>query len=128
MDDGFCEGDVVSDHYDAMIGKLNAWAPTRDHAIGRMRAALQRFEIGGIDHNLAHLLQVLDCDAFRSGEYDTGIVKTLAPLAELPAADPLAALLAAVLAQRAGPSSSAPCAAAEPAWAADARNFGLRQR
>ena len=128
LDDGFCEGDVIPNHYDSMIGKLSAWAPTRGHAIGRMCAALQRFEIGGIDHNLAHLLQVLRSDAFVVGPYDTGIVKTLPPLPVEPVADPLAALLAAVLTQRAGSLRPTAIAPAESAWSLDARGAGLRQR
>jgi acetyl-CoA carboxylase biotin carboxylase subunit len=47
VDDGVVEGDVVSNHYDAMIAKLSAWAPDRPACIGRIRAALNTFEIGG---------------------------------------------------------------------------------
>ncbi len=129
IDDGFCEGDVISNHYDSMIAKLSAWAPTREHAIARMQSALDLFEISGISHNIAHLQQVLGCAEFAVGPYDTGVVKTLPPLEALPEDPELAALYAAVLAHRHG-SKAQPAlpASTESAWAYHARAQGLRNR
>ena len=128
LDDGFCEGDVISSFYDPMIAKLSAWAPTRDMAIHRMCAALRAFELGGIRHNIEHLLQVLESDAFGTGPYDTGVVKTLPALPEEPCATDLIAAFGALLAHR--QSGQAPAAAiqAQPegAWALAARSAALR--
>jgi acetyl/propionyl-CoA carboxylase alpha subunit len=130
LDDGFVEGDVIPQHYDSMIAKLSIWAPTRDHAIQRAIAALGAFEIGGIRHNLEHLMQVLGCEAFRVGPYDTGVVKTLPPLAGEPDHDELAAVLAALLTHRQhhNGQTAETAAQAEGAWALHARTAGLRGR
>ncbi len=128
LDDGFCEGDVISSFYDPMIAKLSAWAPTRELAVRRMCAALRAFELGGIRHNIEHLLQILESDAFVTGPYDTGIVKTLAPLAEEPEASELVTAFAALLTHRLAASASAATAEpqAEGAWALAARSAGMR--
>jgi len=126
LDDGFCEGDVIPTFYDSMIAKLSAWAPDRGHAIGRTIAALRAFAIGGIRHNLAHLIQVLDSPAFRDGPYDTGIVKTLPPLPADPADDPLAMALAALLCARDGAAPATAAGQGGSAWALDARRVALR--
>ena len=36
IDAGYRAGDTVSPHYDAMLAKVIAWAPTRDAAIDRL--------------------------------------------------------------------------------------------
>jgi acetyl/propionyl-CoA carboxylase alpha subunit len=128
VDDGVCEGDVVSTFYDPMIAKLSAWAPDRTACIGRLIAALNVFEIAGIQHNIAHLLQILDSQAFRSGRYDTGIVKTLPPLPPSAEDDPFAAALAALVTHRARQGVQAGAPTAESAWAMAARVAGLRSR
>ena len=102
LDDGFGEGDVIPRFYDPMIAKLSAWAPDRSACIARMAAALRDFEIGGIQHNIGHLLQVLASEAFVAGRYDTGLVKTLAPLPTEPDEDAVARFHHAVLPHRRG--------------------------
>jgi acetyl-CoA carboxylase biotin carboxylase subunit len=130
LDDGFCEGDVISSYYDPMIAKLSAWAPTRELAILRMCAALRAFELGGIQHNIEHLLQVLESTAFRLGPYDTGVVKLLPPLPTEPVRDELAVALAAILRHRQDnqPAAGQAAAESEGAWAVWARTGGLRGR
>jgi acetyl/propionyl-CoA carboxylase alpha subunit len=123
------QGDVISNFYDSMIAKLTLWAPTREHCVGRTIAALRQFEIGGISHNIEHLLQVLHSDAFVAGHYDTGIVKTLPDLKPEPDPDPYAQLLAVVLTHRAAlrGKAAAPAAKTESAWSLAARQAGLRR-
>jgi acetyl-CoA carboxylase biotin carboxylase subunit len=128
LDDGVTEGDVVSNFYDPMIAKLSAWAPDRERCIGRMEAALRSFEIGGIRHNIEHLLQVLASGPFRAGRYDTGLVATLPPLAEEPADDPIATAFAALTLHRSRRSTQVPVQMSEGAWATVARTGGLRAR
>ena len=61
-------------HYDPMIAKLIAHAETRDAAIARARAALAEFDVLGLVTNIPFLLRVLDSEAFRRGELDTGFL------------------------------------------------------
>ena len=42
IDAGYREGDSVSPHYDAMLAKVIAWAPTRDAAIERLNRGLRK--------------------------------------------------------------------------------------
>ena len=84
-DGGVVEGDPVTPHYDPMLAKLIAWGPDRAQAIGRMRAALARWEIHGVQTNLGFLQAVCDHAAFAAGETHTGFIAehfpegTLAP-------------------------------------------------
>jgi acetyl-CoA carboxylase biotin carboxylase subunit len=65
-------GWVVPQHYDPMISKLTAWAPTREQAIARLVRALGEYTVHGITANIAWLAAALRHPAFRSGDYDTG--------------------------------------------------------
>ena len=47
VDAGYEAGDTVSEFYDDLLGKLVAWAPDRDRAIARMRAALDDLAVDG---------------------------------------------------------------------------------
>jgi len=71
-DSGVYSGWVVPQHYDPLLSKLVAWAPTRDQAVARLLRALDEYTVHGITTNLSYLAEVLRHPAFRSGEYDTG--------------------------------------------------------
>jgi acetyl-CoA carboxylase biotin carboxylase subunit len=71
-DSGVYAGWVVPHHYDPLVSKLVAWAPTRALAIDRLIRALGEYTVHGITTNVAWLAAALDHRAFRSGEYDTG--------------------------------------------------------
>lgn len=129
IDDGVCEGDVISNFYDPMIAKYSVWAPNRAQAIARMVANLHEFDIAGIAHNIDHLQQVLASAAFVAGRYDTGIVETLPPLAQEAQDDEISAILAAILTHRQRSVVQPKQAiAAESAWQIAARQQGLRPR
>ena len=51
LDAGFESGDVVSTHYDAMLAKVIAWAPTRAQAARRLADALAKARIHGVVTN-----------------------------------------------------------------------------
>ncbi|NUR09635.1 MAG: acetyl/propionyl-CoA carboxylase subunit alpha [Nocardioidaceae bacterium] len=71
VDTGFEAGSVVSTHYDAMLAKLVAHAPTRDHALRRLTGALERSRIHGLRTNRDLLVSVLRDDDFRAGRLGT---------------------------------------------------------
>ena len=52
VDSGVFGGWRVPSHYDSLLAKVIAHAPTREQAIGRMRRALDEFIIGGIRTNI----------------------------------------------------------------------------
>jgi propionyl-CoA carboxylase alpha chain len=71
LDSGVEPGSVVSAHYDAMLAKAIAWAPSRDAAARRLAAALAGARIAGPATNLDLLVSVLGHDDFRAGQADT---------------------------------------------------------
>ena len=78
-DAGVREGDEISMFYDPMISKLSTWAPTREDAIDAMGAALERFHIEGLGHNVPFLAAVMDEARFRSGALATSYIKDQFP-------------------------------------------------
>ncbi len=74
VDDGVMEGGEVSLFYDPMIAKLITWAPTRDEAADLQIAALDRFEIEGLGHNIDFVSAIMQHPRFRSGALTTGFI------------------------------------------------------
>ncbi len=70
-DRGINEGGEISVHYDPMISKLIAWAPTRAEAVERMKRALTEYQILGVKTNIPLLLFVTAHELFRKGDYTT---------------------------------------------------------
>jgi urea carboxylase len=64
-------GAEVTPHYDPMIAKVIAAAPTRAQAITKLRDALRATRVGGVETNRAYLAAVLDTPAFRAGAVHT---------------------------------------------------------
>jgi 3-methylcrotonyl-CoA carboxylase alpha subunit/geranyl-CoA carboxylase alpha subunit len=61
-------GAEVTPHYDAMLGKLIAHAPTRGQAIDRLSAGLQQTAVLGLPTNRAFLTACLQHPVFVAGE------------------------------------------------------------
>jgi acetyl-CoA carboxylase biotin carboxylase subunit len=132
LDSGVYEGWTVPLDYDPLLAKLAVWAPSREHAIERMRRALGEYVVGGIRTNTRFFLEILDDAAFRAGELSTSFLdgfferrarrqaKLPAPPAELEA---VAALVAAIAAS--APEHSAPPAASSN-WARLGREEQMR--
>jgi 3-methylcrotonyl-CoA carboxylase alpha subunit len=59
IDSGVVQGQQVTVHYDPLIAKLIAHAPTRKEAIARLLDALDQFTILGIRHNVSFLSALL---------------------------------------------------------------------
>ena len=73
-DTGVYEGGEISIYYDPMIAKLCTHAPTRLQAIDAMAAALDEFNIQGINHNIAFLDAIMHHEHFRSGKFTTAFI------------------------------------------------------
>jgi propionyl-CoA carboxylase alpha chain len=74
VDDGVYDGGEVSIFYDPMIAKLITWGKTRDEAADLQIAALDRFEIEGLGHNIDFVSAIMQHPRFRSGELTTGFI------------------------------------------------------
>ncbi len=61
------DGGVISVHYDPMLAKVIAWAPTRTEAASRLADVLSRARLHGVVTNRDLLVRVLRHEAFLSG-------------------------------------------------------------
>jgi len=109
-DSGVYEGYVMPVHYDALISKLIAWAPTRDEAIDRMRRALDEYLVEGIPTTIVFHRRVMDEPDFREGRLHTRFVEGMNGHPREGAAIPgemedIAAIAVALTAQGPPPSS-----------------------
>jgi propionyl-CoA carboxylase alpha chain len=100
VDDGVADGGEVSMFYDPMIAKLVTWGKTRDEAADKQIAALDKFELEGLGHNIDFLSAIMQHPRFRSGELTTGFIAEEYPdgFKGAPASDNLLKILAAVAA------------------------------
>src|SRR5690606_33630805 len=64
----------VSMFYDAMIAKLITYGKDRQEALEQMRAALGKFVIRGISHNISFLQALVSHPRFMSGDIHTGFI------------------------------------------------------
>ncbi|HEX6875801.1 MAG TPA: biotin carboxylase N-terminal domain-containing protein [Nocardioidaceae bacterium] len=71
LDSGFVAGNEVGTHYDAMLAKVMAWAPTRAEAARRLAAALRRSRLHGVRTNRDLLVEVLGHATFLAGDVST---------------------------------------------------------
>ena len=76
VDSGVRAGDAITPHYDSMIAKLIAHAPTRTAAIERMAGALAATRIAGIATNLNFLANIVAHPAFQAGRTLTSFIET----------------------------------------------------
>jgi len=111
-------GTEVSPHYDAMLGKLIAHAPTRDQAIARLRQGLAATVLLGLPSNRSFLSACLDHPVFRAGQ---ALIPFLAEHGEAlraqlsdHEAEHLSAAWPVLLWGRQGPASALGCALERP--------------
>ncbi len=101
IDAGYREGDAVSPHYDAMLAKVIAWAPTRDAAIDRLNRGLEETDVRGVVTNIQFLSALVTHPKVRANAIDTGFIerelKNLTPEAPPPGDLELCAAVAAIL-------------------------------
>ncbi|TVY56997.1 Methylcrotonoyl-CoA carboxylase subunit alpha, partial [Lachnellula suecica] len=75
IDAGFIQGDTVSSAYDGMIAKLIVSGPTREVAIRKLHAALQEYEVVGLNTNIEFLKKICQSPAFIAGDVETGYIQ-----------------------------------------------------
>ncbi|MFI1483080.1 acetyl/propionyl/methylcrotonyl-CoA carboxylase subunit alpha [Streptomyces sp. NPDC020747] len=96
LDTGYEDGDTIGVHYDAMLAKAVAYAPTRAEAIRRLAGALERATIHGPVTNRDLLVRSLRHEEFTTARMDTAFYER--HLADLTTVhpDPYAPLAAAL--------------------------------
>ena len=103
VDSGVEDGSVVGIHYDPMLAKVIAWAPTRLEAAQRLAAALAGAELHGVVTNRDLLVRILREPEFLAGRTDTGYLDRHDPaVLGAPPSDALTLRVHAVAAALAG--------------------------
>jgi 3-methylcrotonyl-CoA carboxylase alpha subunit len=69
------DGTEVSALYDPLLAKIIAHAPTREAALDRLAAALDRTAVAGIRSNVGFLARLVRAEDFRGGDFDTGFIE-----------------------------------------------------
>ena len=75
-------GAVITRHFDPLLEKVTAWAPTSEEVIARMDRALREFRIRGVATNLTFLEAIISHPKFRALEYTTKFIDTTPELFE----------------------------------------------
>ncbi|MFH9067660.1 biotin carboxylase N-terminal domain-containing protein [Streptomyces coeruleorubidus] len=96
LDTGYSDGDDIGVHYDPMIAKVVAHAPTRTEAVRKLASALERAAIHGPVTNRDLLVRSLRHPEFTAARMDTGFYDRHLPHLTEPSPDPHAPLAAAL--------------------------------
>lgn len=75
VDNGIEEGMDVPIYYDPMLSKLITYGKTREESIELMIKAIDNYHVEGVRTTLPFGKFVMEHEAFRSGDFDTGFVK-----------------------------------------------------
>jgi acyl-CoA carboxylase subunit alpha len=90
VDSGFETGSEVSTHYDAMLAKVIAWAPSRREATRMLAGALSKARLHGLVTNRDLLVNVLRSDRFLDAQVSTdffertSVIEASAPMTPCP--------------------------------------------
>ncbi len=98
VDNGISEGMDVPIYYDPMLAKLVTYGKTREESIEKMIEAIDNYTVKGVATTLPFGKFVMQHEAFRSGEFDTGFVKKYYDAAQLKSQQDTEAEIAAYLA------------------------------
>ncbi|MFJ3977973.1 biotin carboxylase N-terminal domain-containing protein [Streptomyces sp. NPDC090021] len=115
IDTGFTGGDTVGIHYDPLLAKVVAHAPTRAEAVRALAHALAGARIHGLTTNRELLVGSLRHPDFTAGQLDTGFYDRHLTTLTKAAPDAGTAALAAALAE-AAPAPDASLAARLGGW------------
>lgn len=118
LDTGYTGGDTIGVHYDPMLAKVIAHAPTRAGAVRLLARALERARIHGPVTNRELLVRSLRHPDFAAARLDTGFYDRHLAALTAPAAgrDPARAALAAALAAAVTTTSGGPAPTRFGAW------------
>ncbi|MDX3488042.1 biotin carboxylase N-terminal domain-containing protein [Streptomyces sp. ID05-18] len=118
LDTGYTGGDTIGVHYDPMLAKVIAHAPTRAGAVRLLARALERARIHGPVTNRELLVRSLRHPDFAAARLDTGFYDRHLAALTAPAAgrDPALAALAAALAAAVTTTSGGPAPTRFGAW------------
>ncbi|MES2747042.1 MAG: acetyl-CoA carboxylase biotin carboxylase subunit [Bacteroidota bacterium] len=98
VDNGIEQGMDVPIYYDPMLSKLVTYGKTREESIELMIKAIDDYHIEGVATTLPFGKFVMEHEAFRSGDFDTGFVKAYYDAEKLKSALDTEAEIAALLA------------------------------
>jgi len=121
VDSGVADGSVVGVHYDPLLAKVIAHAPSREEAARLLARALREAQLHGVRTNRDLLVGILTEAEFLSGRTDTGYL-TRHPPAELvaamrhPDADALHAAAAALAGAAVRRGAAPVLAGVPPGW------------
>ncbi|WP_396157244.1 acetyl/propionyl/methylcrotonyl-CoA carboxylase subunit alpha [Flavobacterium sp.] len=98
VDNGIEEGMDVPIYYDPMLSKLVTYGKTREESIELMIKAIENYHVEGVATTLPFGKFVMEHEAFRSGNFDTGFVKAYYDAEKLKSSIDLEAEIAAMIA------------------------------
>lgn len=98
VDNGIEQGTDVPIYYDPMLSKLITYGKNREEAIALMIKAIDNYHVEGVATTLGFGKFVMQHEAFRSGEFDTGFVKNYYDAEKLKAQHKIEAEIAAKIA------------------------------
>jgi len=98
VDNGIEEGMDVPIYYDPMLSKLVTYGKTREESIELMIKAIDNYHVEGVATTLPFGKFVMQHEAFRSGDFDTGFVKAYYNPEKMKAALDIEAEIAAMIA------------------------------
>jgi acetyl-CoA/propionyl-CoA carboxylase, biotin carboxylase, biotin carboxyl carrier protein len=78
VDSAAYSGWTIPPEYDSLIAKLVVWAPTRAHAIARLRRAIDEYVIEGVPTTLPLLRALCDDPSVIDATYGTATLETFA--------------------------------------------------
>lgn len=102
LDTGYGDGDEIGVHYDPMLAKIVAHAPTRAEALRKLSGALEHTVLHGPPTNRDLLIRSLRHEEFTSARMTTGFYDRHLTSLTAPAPDPHAPLAAALAAASTG--------------------------
>ncbi|MGH7865209.1 MAG: acetyl-CoA carboxylase biotin carboxylase subunit [Candidatus Binataceae bacterium] len=78
FDSHLVQGLKIGSHYDGLLGKLVAWAPTREEARRRMLLALDEFSLLGVRNTAGFLRDLIASTAFERANLSTRFIDEFA--------------------------------------------------
>ena len=99
VDAGYRKGDEISVYFDPLIAKLIVWGEDRNLAIQVMKAAIQQYQVSGLQTTLPFGAYVMNHPAFVTGNFDTGFVDKYYNSEEKAELEKSEAIVAAIVAE-----------------------------